>query len=345
MGFGHLLEMRVRFLPTQMAYWLMENFDYKTSELLIDDNVKIKVTEDDVCRVFGFPKGGEEINRFLYSACNALSMQWVSLFNVRHRDNIKIKAVLDKMLGEVDGGPWFKRHFLIAMQFSLIESYPNGTVHPFVMRCLEDLNVVRKWNWAGYMLKALIQHAQSWADNGKKIFCGPILFLVLVYVDRMHMEGSNVPRTIPICVNWSGSELLQRQKLEVDKKYFGSGSLRGPIPLPAIEQLEPANVGRNVAVSFEQSPESLLRSRMLKISREIGEKARFLKSVMLEASVEHRRSLVFKECLVTCSLISGIRLVENLTESTQSEHIAAPTEVPPATVANIDTQNVCSFFP
>ncbi|XP_057789729.1 uncharacterized protein LOC131006583 [Salvia miltiorrhiza] len=311
MGFGHLLELNVRALPTKMAYWLLENFDHETGNLVIDDNVQIKVTEDDVYRVFGFPRGTEKINRFVYSACNALSLRWVQKFNVYNREHIKIKVVLAKMLADTDGGVWFRRHFIVALQFSLIESYPNGMVHPFVMRCLEDLGKIQNWNWGEYVVQSLLHHKESWIDNEKHIFCGPVLFLVLLYVDGMEIDGFDKGRSYPILVNWNGTDLRKRQKIEVDSKIFGSGSLRGPIPLPQAEIIGSSNLCVSPSVAVVESSESSLQSRMLKISREISEKAKILKAMLEEASNEERASLLFRECVLRCANISGVPLALN----------------------------------
>ncbi|XP_057773680.1 uncharacterized protein LOC130992985 isoform X2 [Salvia miltiorrhiza] len=208
------------------------------------------------------------------------------------------------------------------------------------MKCLEDLDVVKNWNWGRYVLNAMVHHAENWSKNRKKILCGPILLLVFLYVDRMTMKGMRVPRSIPICVNWPSNELMQRQKLETDKRFFGSGSLRGPIPLPTSEDFALENVSGDIAVGVGESPERLLQARMIKISREIGEKSRFLKSVMLEASDEHRSSDVFKECVVKCSRISGLPLDEIYSGSTQADVIPPSTERQYDTGGRLETENV-----
>ncbi|XP_057801082.1 uncharacterized protein LOC131016401 [Salvia miltiorrhiza] len=147
-GFGRILELKVKDLPLRLAYWVHNKFNADTCELEVDARRRFAVTPVDVYRVFGFPSGDKSIEIFERQSNSDLFEQWVSIFGVDSRDKIKIGVVIKEMLDCKCGGSWFKRHFMIAMSFSLFESYANGTVHPFILGCLADLRDLTRWNWA-----------------------------------------------------------------------------------------------------------------------------------------------------------------------------------------------------
>lgn len=48
MGFGSLLEMRIKSVPTKMSYWVLEHFNSDRCELHLDAGRGFHVVEDDV---------------------------------------------------------------------------------------------------------------------------------------------------------------------------------------------------------------------------------------------------------------------------------------------------------
>ncbi|XP_057775144.1 uncharacterized protein LOC130994125 [Salvia miltiorrhiza] len=194
-GFGSILNLKVKKLPARLAFWILENFDERSCELELAGGIKVQITEDDVYRVYGFPKGSEIIPNFERTSNNAMCLEWSLFFGFASREKIKIGAVLSEMLNCSTGGSWFKRHFMIAMAHSLIESCTSGTVHPYILRCLENVTTLRNWNWGEYVLRSLIDHKKSWIGDEDKVFAGPSLFIVLFYVDRcqIHRTDCNTP--------------------------------------------------------------------------------------------------------------------------------------------------------
>ncbi|XP_057805365.1 uncharacterized protein LOC131020520 [Salvia miltiorrhiza] len=214
-GFGYLLDLTVKELPGRLAYWAPKSFNPKTCELEISSNFRLKVTVDDVYRVFGLPKGVQRIKRFDRQTNHALFDEWFSLFGVGNRDKIKIGLVLNEMVRCKNGGTWFKRHFMIAMCFSLFESFSNGTVHPHILYTLFDVDNLDKWDWAEYMLRSLVENRDTWNGNESKMYIGPSLFLVLFYVDRINISGAITKRVFPVLLNWSSYDLRECQRIEM----------------------------------------------------------------------------------------------------------------------------------
>ncbi|XP_057805786.1 uncharacterized protein LOC131020534 [Salvia miltiorrhiza] len=179
MGFGSVLQLGVRKLPGKLAFWVVEHFDCKSCSIVVGGNQGIRVDEDDVYRVYGFPKGKKEIEIFERKHRSPLYDEWLAFFEDSTKDDIKITHVLDVMIERVDADIWFKRHFIIAMACCLIESMTNGTVHPYILNCLHDMDKLREWNWGAYVLDSACDQRLSWDKNKKKVFAGPALFLTV----------------------------------------------------------------------------------------------------------------------------------------------------------------------
>ncbi|KAJ0923455.1 hypothetical protein HanPSC8_Chr05g0216151 [Helianthus annuus] len=56
MGFGHVLDIKVCFITTDLGFWLLRNYDEQYNTLNIG-NHRIRITRDSVYDVFGIPKG------------------------------------------------------------------------------------------------------------------------------------------------------------------------------------------------------------------------------------------------------------------------------------------------
>ncbi|XP_057794321.1 uncharacterized protein LOC131010679 isoform X2 [Salvia miltiorrhiza] len=224
--------------------------------------------------------------------------EWVSSFNVESRDQIKITLLLERMVNDRDGGTWFKRNFMIAMGFSLIESCPNGQVQPYLLRTLEDVRTLRKWNWGGFVLKTLVDQKRNWLNNARTVFVGPTLFLLLFYVDRFEVHMTKHPRLYPVLVNWDSKDLRKRQKVEKDDRYFGGGSLCEPISLPDMTH----------DVDSEDTVQSELEITMMKQAIMISDGVKILQSLLARASDAQRESQVFMDNLANVSRISGVTL-------------------------------------
>ncbi|KAH6767771.1 hypothetical protein C2S52_018754 [Perilla frutescens var. hirtella] len=61
MGFGQLVHLGIEKVPTRLAFWVVDNFDARRSEINIQDGRHLHIEAADVHRVLGFPNGGRAI--------------------------------------------------------------------------------------------------------------------------------------------------------------------------------------------------------------------------------------------------------------------------------------------
>ncbi|KAH6762241.1 hypothetical protein C2S52_019674 [Perilla frutescens var. hirtella] len=239
MGFGQLFHIDVIEIPTRMGYWVLDNFDARTSEISLQDNRRIHIDASDVHRVFGLPLGGVPIqNKKKFDQCQLLK-DWKMIFG-NENARIVVKEVAKKMMELKDGGEWFKRHFLVLVTACLIESNTNGYLAPQIMSYFDDLSKVKGVDWCDYLMRSLVKHKVMWEKNKKKYFTGPILFITALYVDRVVLYNRSVAREFPTIKNWTHLLMKKRENAEIKLGAFGGGYPHEPVKVK-IEQIEANN--------------------------------------------------------------------------------------------------------
>ncbi|XP_057780561.1 uncharacterized protein LOC130999094 [Salvia miltiorrhiza] len=139
MGFGHMLSLRVKEVPSMLGYWLIDNFNPITCEISLQDGRKLHIEHNDVYRVFGFPKGKRIIKKKKKQEHHELLNEWKKFFPGKEHKILPVD-VSNEALRHIDGGIWFRRQFMILLTICLIENGSNGYVTPQIMRCFEDVS-------------------------------------------------------------------------------------------------------------------------------------------------------------------------------------------------------------
>ncbi|KAL6572518.1 hypothetical protein OROMI_013476 [Orobanche minor] len=147
------------------------------------------------------------------------------------RHKITIKKLHEAALSCVDGGAWFKRLFMVAIQATFMESTANGYISPFILNCLADVNRIKDWNWSEYVMRSLIENRTAYAEENASHFVGPLLFLMLFYVDRVRYKVQKTLREFPVIANWTTKLLRSREKAEIKGGCFGDGLPQEPIQI------------------------------------------------------------------------------------------------------------------
>ncbi|KAK6126968.1 hypothetical protein DH2020_039287 [Rehmannia glutinosa] len=110
MGFGSLFSLKIDDFNKKLTYWLVENFNALSSELVFKDGRRIHLEREDVGRVLGFPDGDIVIEKKIKSGKCALYDEWKTMFPNFRKVTAGDLAV--RMMQCVDGGDWFRRHFV-----------------------------------------------------------------------------------------------------------------------------------------------------------------------------------------------------------------------------------------
>ncbi|KAH6775069.1 hypothetical protein C2S52_012630 [Perilla frutescens var. hirtella] len=246
LGFGALLHLDIKDMPPKIAYWVLDNFDTKRCEIVLEGDRRVRVGEDDVRLIFGFPRGPHPVLRKAKNAEASLSKEWWERFTDVDCRKILAKNVCDAAVEEVDGGIWFKRHFMVLVTYCLIESIGNSYMSPQILNNFREVDRVADLDWYNYVIKCLVEHTTGWQKRKEKFYTGPSLFITLLYMDRVVLGYRRVPRSIPTIKEWKDKMLLRRQNLEIEDGGFGNGFCSGTCTeaevVAAGDEHEPAHV-------------------------------------------------------------------------------------------------------
>nr|GMC78943.1 uncharacterized protein LOC109189836 [Ipomoea batatas] len=127
-----------------------------------------------------------------------------------------------------DGGECFIRNYALLVVSTVVRTMQNGYVYQHVIPNLEDTLEIGNLNWCQYVIYSLIATQPAWKAKKTQRFTGPLVFLTVLYVDRVRAGVCTVPRTLPTFVGWDSDLLKQREESELTSGGFGRGSILEP---------------------------------------------------------------------------------------------------------------------
>lgn len=178
LGFANLQHLHFNDLPAKFAYWILSKFDLRSSELILDERRTLPVDANDVWLTLGIPKGPVSMLSKRKRLETSLLLEWKDCVG-KDPTWIRTTDIRDVMLREIDGGVWFRRHFLILLTACLIENSGNGYVNPMLIEYFEDVATLRNLNWCQYVHDCLIEYSTTWTKAKNSPFKGPLLFLMV----------------------------------------------------------------------------------------------------------------------------------------------------------------------
>nr|GME18463.1 uncharacterized protein LOC109167340 [Ipomoea batatas] len=114
------------------------------------------------------------------------------------------------MLNCEDGGEWFKRFFMVLVSSMFIESPQNGSLETQVLYYLDNVSNIPCMNWCSFVMNALMETSAEWLKKRSEYFPGPLLFLLVFYVDRIVLFKCHVPKAFPAFIGWTFDLLKDR---------------------------------------------------------------------------------------------------------------------------------------
>ncbi|KAL3653260.1 hypothetical protein CASFOL_002941 [Castilleja foliolosa] len=322
MGFGLLFRLDApKELPTKLCYWLLENFEPKSCELILTNGRRLQVDPADVEPVLGLRSGGVLIERKTRGETVDLVEQWRLLYK-DGKPNRTATSVIESMLARTDGDVWFKRLFLIAMSACLMDVASNGYVSTGIMGNFENPDNAVNLNWGEFLIRCLVDHTITWKKNKTdKFYMGPILFLLGLYVDRVVVFYRSVDRTYPVMAGWSSKKLYDRQKTERENGGFGEGRiydrLERPENLPELERIgvqggsvkaDRLNEGCSGVSGSAQVDGRVFAANILKQAKLVADAVKGVVSMVESASPELYESVHFHKGIETTEKLLGCRI-------------------------------------
>ncbi|WOG92176.1 hypothetical protein DCAR_0311436 [Daucus carota subsp. sativus] len=235
-GFVLLLDFELEILPTKIAYNVLQIFDHHSISLKLKDG-DINITSEDVYDVLGLPNGGHPIILASPGKYSQRIKEWHAQFSLP--DQITTHMIVQVMKNQ-DVNDNFKLNFLVVMSNVLIGTKGASYVDKQLLQLDDNLDNLKKYNWADFLLGYLVIGMESWNRTTTTFFRGSLIFLTLLYVDRVRYKGMDlVDRQFPSYTGWTLEMLRQRQEIEVIDGVFRVGSIQ-PSLKEYLQKIDPS---------------------------------------------------------------------------------------------------------
>ncbi|KAG6384600.1 hypothetical protein SASPL_155578 [Salvia splendens] len=136
---------KIEYIPSRLAFSLLKSFDEEKCKIKLYNVKKFHITEEDMELVYGFPRGDIIYCREKWKS-NAPFMRELAEQCDTKPGNVNHKAVELLMLADHEGGPQFKRLFLVLLESALIEPSTCGMIKSKIGEIIDDLDNVRNIN-------------------------------------------------------------------------------------------------------------------------------------------------------------------------------------------------------
>ncbi|KAH9625242.1 hypothetical protein KSS87_004572, partial [Heliosperma pusillum] len=219
-GFGGLLHLKLTSVPMTMFSQLL--FAFRSEEYFeVSETEKFRLTEDDICDVFGLPNGGHDLELLVTGLANSsspdgesLKSLWRERYNIiSSKDPIPLSAVKNKLLSNELTDEEFKQTFVLFGMSSFLAPASGAVVDLRLLSAVEDVSRIHQLNWCKYVLKELVIGVRE-AVRGAKYVRGCIVLLAIVYFHRYIKRGTKLSNELPLIQHWNDQKFGDRLKRE-----------------------------------------------------------------------------------------------------------------------------------
>ncbi|KAH9617683.1 hypothetical protein KSS87_017190 [Heliosperma pusillum] len=219
-GFGGLLHLKLTSFSMTMFSQLL--FAFRSVEYFeVSETEKFRLTEDDICDVFGLPNGGHDLELLVTGLASSsssdgesLNSLWRERYNIiSSKDPISLSAVKTKLLSNGLTDEEFKQTFVLFAMSSFLAPASGAVVDLRLLSAVEDVSRIHQLNWCKYVLEELVIGVRE-AVRGAKYVRGFIVLLAIVYFHRYIKRGSKLSNELPLIQHWNDHKFGDRLNRE-----------------------------------------------------------------------------------------------------------------------------------
>ncbi|GJU77037.1 hypothetical protein Tco_1274107 [Tanacetum coccineum] len=135
---------------------------------------------------------------------------------VSHDNKINISQ-LESFFCTLSEADWLFDIGFLSLFFSIFgQGNKDGTINERLISYLDETDKIHQMDWCSYVLESLVKECSGSSDR----FSGPVLLLVLIYVNSTVSKKVKVEKIVPAFKAWSSNLFLKRQQEELDLKGF-----------------------------------------------------------------------------------------------------------------------------
>uniref|UniRef100_A0A0D3H265 Ubiquitin-like protease family profile domain-containing protein n=1 Tax=Oryza barthii TaxID=65489 RepID=A0A0D3H265_9ORYZ len=241
-GFETLLLFDSSYVPKKFATWIARHVDYKSSEIILSQNV-ISFSKELVSSVFGLPVGGLEFGKdfevgkqFILSKFGLSCLPTVRFFGDKI---IKSEQMSDEEV--------IISFLIVALACFLC---PNSSLVPSTkyLTIFEDVGNLRNYDWSKFIYDWSLNYIRKFLKS--KNLGGCLFLWAVVYLNHVDFGKKNVANSIPRISVWVKDRIQKYSDFDkVDEDNYGLRPLRDfKFPQPVADRV----------ISFKEKLESAL---------------------------------------------------------------------------------------
>ena len=167
LGFGAILHYHIKEIPGYIAYWVIKPFNLARCQTPLCEGGSLTLDEEDAHLTLGFPRGLKPISRSVDKQSEFHFNDYVADRCGKSRYKMTAGDVAKLITEEVNGGPEFKRTFMV--ENAVIETPTDGNLKPKILHLIDDVDEIRNLNWCGYVLSVLETTYPTW-ERGETVY-------------------------------------------------------------------------------------------------------------------------------------------------------------------------------
>ncbi|CAI9104609.1 OLC1v1003315C1 [Oldenlandia corymbosa var. corymbosa] len=181
MGFGALLDLKIKDIPTALCNFLASNFQTGARQVPLNGNNVLDIKQEDVVAVLDLPCGLKPVQEFKQNDPAITDhAEMVDAFKKRMGYSNKFlptrSTAAQLIASRKDFGDDFKRDFLVFVVSTFLHGNTTSRITMNILKSLVNINEVKQYNWCQYVIDALVKGCKSHHDG--KPFTGPLTFFL-----------------------------------------------------------------------------------------------------------------------------------------------------------------------
>ncbi|CAI9262025.1 unnamed protein product [Lactuca saligna] len=226
-GLGHLLNMKVDGCASIMGHYIVRSFNANRMVLKLHHG-EIPINRQVIHEMLGLPLGHVTIKSMPYRKVTDDTITvWIKQFE--DEDNIRPRAVQQVIMQSTRADLMFKVIIFVLLCNTLGQSMSIGTCDlSMLSKVTKDLDLSDIY-WCVYVFDYLKGTKSAWNPNNKKgFYVGPIILLLLLYVESVRCDSVKIVRCRPAICCWNVDKLRKRKRVDCRTIGLGMGELQDP---------------------------------------------------------------------------------------------------------------------
>ncbi|CAN1190898.1 hypothetical protein LINPERPRIM_LOCUS39863 [Linum perenne] len=210
-GFSGVMKVKITRISEEFLMWAVDRYEVSSRSFILDGNRRLRLTEDDVARVYGLPRGPNhlDVEKYPNSLLKELGLELNIGDDRSGKDNVELLVLKKRLTEESDICKRRKLLILYIMGGLLCPtSHPVANLGYLPLLTDAALPDFKHYNWC----KHVIDHFNNGmvASKKNKYISADVHLLLVSICEQLGSPGKTPLTTAPSCKNWDNSTVQKK---------------------------------------------------------------------------------------------------------------------------------------